>query len=85
MSQIFSKQLSLDQPLATRVFQRSTTENKLAKAYMLIGHSKEDKWRLIFELTAYLNCDKIKIGKKRSCLVEHSDLAPTNGAQIAVG
>ncbi len=74
MSQIFSELLSLDQPLATRIFQKGITKNKLAKAYMLVGHAKEDKWRLIFELTAYLNCDKIKYGEKQSCFIQQNEL-----------
>jgi DNA polymerase III delta prime subunit len=75
MSQIFSEQLSLDQPLAARIFQKSIDTNKLARAYLLVGQAIEDKWRLIFELTAYLNCEQIKLGANQSCLNRKSNLA----------
>jgi DNA polymerase III subunit delta' len=75
MSQLFSEQLSLDQPLATKIFQKSAAEDKLAKAYILVGHAKDDKWRLIFELASYLNCDKIKSGEKQSCFIQQNHLA----------
>ncbi len=74
MSQIFSQQLSLDQPLATKIFQKSVTENKLAKAYLLVGQAPQAKWQLILELAAYLNCDNIRSGKEQSCLIQQKHL-----------
>lgn len=74
MSQFFSKQLNLNQPLATKIFQKSINENKLAKAYLLLGQAEDDKLLLVKELTAYLNCMQKSSQQKGSCLIEKNGL-----------
>lgn len=74
MSQFFSKQLNINQPLATKIFQKSINENKLAKAYLLLGQAEGDKLLLVKELTAHLNCIQKSSQLKGSCLIEENRL-----------
>lgn len=74
MKPIFSAQLQSEQPLATRILQRGVAENKLAKAYLLAGHATPAKWKLTFELGAYLNCLNVKDGQSQSCLILEPEL-----------
>ncbi len=72
MPTLFSKQLTKQQPLATRIFQSAISANKLAKAYMLVGHTNEAKWQLVLQLAAYLNCQKVDTNNDRACLINES-------------
>ena len=75
MTTLFSEPLSKQQSLATRMFGAALAKDKLAKAYMLIGQASEDKWQLVVELTAFLNCESVAQGAEMSCLISAKDLA----------
>ncbi len=65
----FSKQLSLNQPIVTRLFSAAAAKGKLARAYLLAGNALEDKWVLARELAAYLNCSQVQSGAQNACLL----------------
>ncbi len=78
MTKLFSKQLSSQQPLAAKIFETAIANNKLAKSYMLAGHANDDKWQLVSQLTAYLNCANINSKTDSSCLISETDMETGN-------
>src|ERR1700683_1184212 len=64
---LFSQSLSLNQPLATRMFSAAVKHNKLASAYLLAGLAKEEKWQIASQVAAYFNCDKVNTGAPSAC------------------
>ncbi len=70
LENIFSAQLWQSQLLACQLFSAAYTKNRLASAYLLTGRAVADKWELVKQLAAHLNC--LHIAQKvqnLSCLV----------------
>ncbi len=69
---IFSDELCLSQPLATRILQSALQRGRLQQGYLLTGGSINDKWQIVISLAGYLNCSKRQGDAKKACLSQTS-------------
>jgi DNA polymerase III delta prime subunit len=68
MSSLFSSSLVERQPLACRIFDQAVIRQRLSHAYLLTGHTTNDKYLLSRFLSSYLNCEQVDKTASGSCL-----------------
>lgn len=73
MSKIFEQSLSERQRLATSILEAAVERERLANAYMFIGRGTADKWSIVRQLAAFLNCLSRSEGREQSCLCQASE------------